>query len=250
MRNRKYENPPVVEALCEFQFIPNQPWDVTIPGLLYERIKDNFPHKQQKIGFGVQFKATDKGIEHIVEPSPPLIQFHKQDKTALVQVAPDLFVVNQLRPYPEWEIFKSMIVENLQKYIEIAKPKGFKRMGLRYINVFEFSESEIKLEDYFRYRPHIPEGLSENHGAFITRTEFPFEDGSEMLTITLASQIPSKPNIISILLDIDYAMIKSEYIALDGVQNWLEKAHNRVEGAFEESITDNARALFKEEKKC
>jgi len=44
---KKYKNPPIVEALCEFQFVPGQPWDITIAGMLYERIKDEFPIKQQ-----------------------------------------------------------------------------------------------------------------------------------------------------------------------------------------------------------
>lgn len=47
---RKYKHPPIVEALCEFQFIPSQPWDITIPGLLYDRINSEFPVKQQKRG--------------------------------------------------------------------------------------------------------------------------------------------------------------------------------------------------------
>lgn len=250
MKKRKYKNPPLVEALCEFQFIPNQPWDVTIPGLLYEKIKDTFPDRQQKIGLGVQLKVTEKELEHRVEPIPPLIQFHKKDKTALIQVAPDLLVVNHLQPYPEWEIFKSMILENLQKYIEVANPKGFKRIGLRYINVFEFAKPEIELEDYFKYRPYIHEKLPKTLSTFITKTEFPLEDGNEILIMTLALQVPSKPNVLAILLDIDYAMIKTEYVMLDNVQNWLEKAHNKAEEAFEESITEKARILFRGKAKC
>lgn len=44
---RKYRNPPLIEALCEFQFVPTQPWDLTIPGFFYEKVKNDFPAKQQ-----------------------------------------------------------------------------------------------------------------------------------------------------------------------------------------------------------
>ena len=60
---RRYKNPPIVEALCEFEFISSQPWDLTIPGLIYEKVKDEFPDKRQQIGIGVQFKPTEKGLE-------------------------------------------------------------------------------------------------------------------------------------------------------------------------------------------
>jgi uncharacterized protein (TIGR04255 family) len=246
---KKYKNAPVVEALCEFQFIPNQPWDITIPGLIYEKIRKVFPEKQQQIGIGVQFRTTEKGIEHKVEPAPPRIQFYKNDKTALIQVAPDLLVVNQLKPYPAWENFKSIILENFQVYKEVANPKGFKRIGLRYINVLEFDKLQVELTDYFRYYPFIPENLPKIHGSFLTRVEFPFEDDNEMLILTFGSKIPSKLNIISLVLDIDYAMIKPEYIFLDAIENWLDKAHERVENAFEASITDKARNLFEKEEK-
>jgi len=245
----KYKNPPIVEALCEFQFIPSQLWDITIPGLIYKKIKKSFPKKQQQIGIGVQFNPTEKGIEHKVEPVPPLIQFYKNDKTALIQIAPDLLVVNQLEPYPVWEKFKLTILENFQVYKQVANPKGFKRIDLRYINVFEFDKLRVELTDYFRYYPSIPKELPQIHNSFLTKVEFPFEDSNEMLILTLGSKIPSKPNIVSLVLDIDYVMIKPEYIFLDAIDSWLDKAHERVENAFESSITDKTRNRFEREDK-
>jgi len=247
---RKYKNPPVVEALCEFQFISEQPWDLTLPGLIYEKIKDEFPDKQQQVGINVQFRPTEKGLEHKVEPTPPRVQFHKKDKSALIQVGPDLLAVNQLKPYSTWEEFKAMILKGFQIYKEVARPKGFKRIGLRYINIVEFDKAPVELKDYFQFYPFIPEVLQQLlYDSFLNRVEFPYEDGKERLILTLASIIPSKPNVlISILLDLDYVMATPEYVLLDGVSEWLEKAHGKIEEAFEACITDNARKIFEEEK--
>jgi len=246
---RKYKYPPVVESLCEFKFISGQPWDITIPGLIYKEIGKKFPEKRQQTGIGVQFRATAKGVEHKIEPTPPRIQFHKKDKTALIQVAPDLLVINQLKPYPIWDNFKSMILENFQVYKEVATPKGFKKISLRYINVFGFDKPQIELRDYFRYYPFIPEDLPQIQESFLTRVEFPYGSGNEKLILTLATIIPSRPNTLSLVLDIDYAMVKPEHISLDAVPEWLDKAHERVENAFEASVTDKARSLFEEEHK-
>ncbi|MCR4433926.1 MAG: TIGR04255 family protein [Caldiserica bacterium] len=246
--SRKYKKPPVVEALCEFQFIPNQQWDLTVPGLIYRKVKDEFPNKQQQIGVSVQFKPTEKGLEHTVESAPPRIQFFRKDKTALIQVAQDLLVVNQLKPYPTWNAFKPVILKCFNIYKEIANPKAFKRIGLRYINIIEFDNKRIKLEDYFRYYPYVPNDLPPVQDSFIVRTEFPYEEGKERVILSLATVIPSKPNVLSILLDIDYVMATPELVPLDKVSEWLEKAHERVENVFEACITDKAREIFGEEK--
>ena len=245
---RRYAKPPLVEALCEFQFIPTGEWDMTIPGLIYERIKESFPEKKQTIGIGIQMHPTEKGIEHRIEPAPPKIQFIKKDKCALIQVAPNLLVVNQLKPYPAWENFKKMILDNFHIYKEIATPKGLKRISLRYINIFEFQESKIELQDFFKFYPSIPKDLPQIHGPFLMRVEFPYDSDSEALVLSLGSTIPAKKNTIALLLDIDYRTIKPESVSFDEIPDWLDKAHNRIEMAFEACITDKLRESFEEAK--
>ncbi|HOC52432.1 MAG TPA: TIGR04255 family protein [Caldisericia bacterium] len=243
---REYKNPPLVEALCEFQFIPLQPYDLTIPGLFYEKIKEEFPEKQEQAGIGFQLQTTEKGIEQKIIPTLPKVQFFKSDKTSLVQIAPELLVINCLKPYQTWEKFKSLILKNLEVYKEIVKPKGFRRIGLRYINVFEFDKLDIKLEDYFYYHPIIPKDLPQKFDSFLNRIEIPYED--DKLILTLATIVPKKTKLLSITLDIEYVMIKPEKITFDDISFWLDKAHEIVENAFESSITDKARELFEEVK--
>lgn len=244
---RKYSNSPIVEALCEFQFIPTQPWDMTIPGLLYERINNEFPVKQQQMGFGIGFQPKEGGIEQKVDMFQRM-QFFRSDRSALVQVGPDLLTINHLKPYPTWDTFKPMILKNLETYQTVAKPKGFKRIGLRYINKIEFDEHPIELTDYFNYYPFIPTNLPQMHEMFQVRVEIPYEEGRDRLLLTLASVIPEKPNVLSLLLDLDYIMAIPERIPLDQASEWIEKAHTIVENAFEACITDRCRNLFGEEK--
>lgn len=247
--SRKYSNPPLVEALCEFQFIPSQPWDITIPGLLYEKIKGVFPEKQQQMGFELGIQAKEGGMtEHKIGLAPPRMQFFRANKTALVQVGPDLLTINHLKPYPTWESFKPLILNNLGIYQEVAKPKGFKRIGLRYINRIEFDRGPIELSDYFNYYLFIPKGLPQIHDVFNVRIEIPYEDGREHLLLTLASMVPEKQGILTLLLDLDYIMTISESVSLEQTAVWLEKAHTIVETAFEACITDKCRILFGEEK--
>lgn len=246
---RKYSNPPIEEALCEFQFVPSQPWDITIPGLFYDRIKEEFPEKQQQMGFGLSFQPKEGGIaEHKIELAPPRMQFFRTNKSALVQVGPNLLTINHLRPYPSWENFKPLILDSLMKYQEITKPKGLKRIGLRYINKIEFNKGPIELSDYFNYYPFIPQKLPQIHSAFNVRIEIPYEGGRDHLLLALASMVPEKPDVLSLLLDIDYIMAKSEGISLNETLDWIENAHTAIENAFEACITDRCRNLFGEVK--
>ena len=241
---RIYKNPPLAEALCEFQFIPNVPWDLTIPGLIYGRIKDRFPRRKQQAGLGIQLRPTEKGVEHKIEPAPPRVQFLNQGETALVQLAPDLLVVNQLKPYPGWIKFKSLIIDTFNVYREIANPKGIKRIGLSYINIFEFTSKNLRLDEYFNYYPFIPETMPKALSSFLVRSEFPYSDEKEVLILQLASIIPRDPDLSSLVLDLDYAMIAPEYISLDDIEGWVEKAHDEIERTFETAINDKARDLF------
>lgn len=241
-----YKNPPLAEALCEFQFIPNVQWDLTIPGLIYERIKDRFPGRKQQAGIGIQLRPTDKGVEHKIEAAPPRVQFLNQEETALVQLAPDLLVVNLLKPYPGWLKFKSLIIDTFHVYREIANPKGIKRIGLRYINLFEFTSKNLRLDEYFNYYPFIPETMPKVLSSFLVRSEFPYSEEKEVLILQLASIIPKGPGLSSLVLDLDFAMITPEYISLDEIEEWVEKAHDEIERTFETVINDKARNLFTE----
>jgi uncharacterized protein (TIGR04255 family) len=243
---KKYKNPPIIEALCELRFIPSQQWDLTLPGLIYEKVKDKFPDKEQQIGVGVQFRPTEKGIEHKVEAAPPRVQFFKKDKTALIQVAPDLLAINQLKPYPTWPVFKPLILDNFQVYKDVAKPKGFKGIGLRYINRITFNAKSVKLEDYFNFYPFIPTDVPQVHTNFISRVEIPYRNNRDRMLITLSSAAPEEPDTIPIILDLDYIMFAQEGIFMDKFEEWLEEAHAAVEKTFESCITNNSKALFGE----
>jgi uncharacterized protein (TIGR04255 family) len=246
--SKKYKNPPIIEALCEFQFIPGQPWDLTIPGLIYEKVRDEFPDRQQQIGIGVQFRPTEKGVEHKVEPAPPRIQFYKEDKTALIQVAPDLLAVNQLKPYPTWSKFKPMILKILQTYREVTNPKGFKRVELRYINKINIKAESVELSEYVDFYPYISRELPQLHTSFISRVEIPYLNNRDRMFITIGSALPESPDTLSIILDIDYIMAKPEAIPMEAIEEWIEQAHSAIEKAFECCIKDKSRILFEEVK--
>lgn len=100
--SRSYANPPVVEALCEL-FTAGSAWDPTIPGLFYAHVREQFPKRRQARDMGLELEFGPEATAARLTRGEPRSQFSREDGSRMIQVAPDLVVVNQLRPYPAFE---------------------------------------------------------------------------------------------------------------------------------------------------
>lgn len=246
---RLYSNSPLFEALCEFQFEPNQPWDWTIPGLVYDRVKKEYPKKKQQNVIEMEARVEQNELmPSIKKGGVARLQFLREDETALIQIGQNLLVVNQLRPYPTWGKFQEMIKSGLAIYRDVANPKALKRIGLRYINRLEIPEAEVRIEDYILAVPTIPELIPQVFATWIQRVEIPFEDSNGLMVMQSGLIKHEEPNKVVFLLDLDFIILDVRKIKLENATDWLEKAHDAVEKTFEVCITDKSRALFKEMK--
>lgn len=243
---RTYKKPPVVEAVCEFRFEASQPWDWTIPGLIYDRIKSEFPKKRQQNVLEVAMQPGEGKISQEVKAGIAKMQFLREDETALVQIGPDLLAVNHLRPYPAWPTFKTLILKQLQIYREVANPKSLKRIGLRYINRIDMRETDFTVEEYFRALPNLPDPVPNIFASFMVRIEVPYEDIKSRLTFVFGTP-PVKAEKPSFMLDLDMFVLGKDAPQLDQVSDWTEAAHERVEKAFEGTFTDKTRREIFEE---
>jgi hypothetical protein len=230
--SKKYKKSPIVEAVCEFQFEEDSHWDSTIPGRVYEKVRSTFPILRQTERVTVSISATPE------EFGPKfgtlsLMQFLRKDEKALIQIGTHLLSVNVLKPYPSW-----------QKFLPLIK------RGLRYINHVEVPNHDIKLDDYFEFRPYIGQGLPQDYGTFALGIQMPYENSRDVLNLQLASlpnQISSSEN-GAVLLSLDYLILKPGEISLEDAFQWVEVAHRHIEDAFEACITQKLRHLFKEVK--
>jgi uncharacterized protein (TIGR04255 family) len=243
----KYENDPLVEAVCEFRFLPGDPWDLAIPGLVYSKIEGTFPkRKTRRILKGTTRVEKDSITqqEEVVE----LAQFLRLDETAFIQVGQNILSINHLKPYPTWEEFSALIQDAFQVYIAVAKPRGIQRIGLRYINRIEVAGPESGVDANFNFRPYVGDGLPHTMSSFAVAIEAPFNDDRDMVRVQLATLPTDVEGPLVVLLDIDYYLNKPEAISLDEVTVWIRNAHFQVQAAFENSVTENLRQQFGLEK--
>lgn len=233
----KYKNPPIVEVVCEFQFEPDTEWDIAMPGLIYEKVRDQFKNRKPAKVLSFDVNRDAEGIRQTLETSDR-VQFITVDERALIQVGAHLLSVNHFAPYPTWEEFRPMIAKGLSAYREVAAPENVRRVGLRYLNHLEFEGARINLEEHFKFRPELGDELSHDIGPFIVGVQIPDNDWRDMLKIQLTSTRTPQDGHLAVSLDLDYYLQKPGAVPLNELSIWIEHAHSRIEDAFNACITE------------
>lgn len=241
MNSEKYKKSPIKEAVCELRIVPGSPWDLAVPGLVYESLKSTFPKRRQ----AKTIAATVTGGA-VTTLEMERIQFLRDDEKALVSISRDIFAVSSLTPYLEWENYRPLILDSFRAYGEITNPIGFQRLGLRYINQIDFKQDRLLLEDYFDFYPFVGKQLPQDHGTFVSGIELPFAGGRDNLRLQLATASPAPEHKLSISLDLDYFLLDPVKVGLADLENWLEEAHARLSETFEGCIKDTLRKRFKD----
>jgi uncharacterized protein (TIGR04255 family) len=249
MTRRQYSNPPIVEAVCEFRFAPGQAWNLTVPGLFYEKIKDSYPGEPQQqnlIAAEVLAGQLPANPEFALRSSLNKLLFQSANATRLVGIGPDTLSIHSLRPYQGWDEFKQNIDQAFQVYLDVVKPIGVTRIALRYINQIDIpSNEEIKLNDYFTVYPQLPEeGVPSRMSAFSTRLELIYPDTPIKLVLNLSDAVPPPGQIVIILdLEIFQEWVEKSLHLQEALSN-LYVLKQREGQAFENLITDRTRELF------
>jgi uncharacterized protein (TIGR04255 family) len=243
--SRIYQEPPIVEALCEFQFISNN-WDWTIPGIIYQQVYQRFPKKRQVRQVEVKVMPETKEVSQAIPEIVERIQFSSDDGHQLFQVGPNMLAVNCVGFYPKWSDFSVLIHEMYDIYRSIANPSSIKRIGLRYINRIEIPETRFEISSYFNIEPKLPDEIPNNYVNLFMRIELPFTSSNGILALTFGSTPVKKVDQSSFILDLDYSTQPNLNIEFEMCGSWVENAHSDIETAFEACISDRLRELFKE----
>lgn len=242
---RSYKNPPVIEALCEF-FFEGGKWDTTIPGLFYEKAKKEYPQKRviTHTELKVDLSSAGEAIQTRRVPEART-QFIRPDGSALVQIAHNLLVFNQLKPYPKFEAWKPKALEAFSVYKELCQPEKISKIGIRYINQILIPYGTFPMEDYFLLYPKLPVTISEVHERFSMSLEIPIQE-NHLTIVTFGTASPEEPGCHKLVLDI-YDVIQSP-IPFDKAEYLIIQSHDNIEKTFENSITAKLRDLFGEVK--
>lgn len=239
----KLSKPPLIESVCELRLDPGGPWDLTLPGRLFEKLQPMFPEKRQNPGlelkFGPQGVAQQPDYREIDN-----LQFLSHDGKNIVQIREHIISLSRLAPYEAWESYKPAVLNVFNRFCDIAGTCIIARAGLKYVNKVVIPQSEIKLEEYFEIYPHLGPKLPQVHGPFLVGMIFPFDDAANSLRAEITSANPEAPDQYPVLFTLDYFSTNSLRVRFDDLADWLEAAHGRIEDTFNATLTQKTMKLF------
>lgn len=253
-QRRRYRNPPIEEALCEFRFVPGTDWDFTIPGKLQVELGDQYSGKSReqraaRVGLRVQ---DGKRADLEVGEGLAKVQLVSKEGTRVVGVGPDVLSVHMLRPYQDaddferggWEEFEPRIAAALQAYWNVARPVGISRVGVRYINKISLPfVDDVRVEEYLNCAHLEIEGLPEHYLNFLSRVEYAYDDGTRL--VLSYGLLDTSSTHVNCLLDLDVIRQQGdEPIEQKASLAIATDLHDRAGAAFEVIVTDKARELF------
>lgn len=230
----KLRRPTVVEAVCEFRFARGVSYTM-IPGGMRERLKHRFP-SYEVLPASSFFAPLPEGI---TLPPIPHHRFKSQSPNALVQIGPHLLTVNVLPKYPDFEVFRELILHALESYREVAESGDPTSVRLRYINHIPQSEGGESIDSFFKCSIGYPNDLPHPPKESALRVALPYPQiGVLSVAVSFPAQIGTGE--LGALLDLDFTQAESGRFDVQGFPDWLDSAHEIIYSAFKSTLLDQA----------
>ena len=232
---RKYKNPPLVELVCEFRVPPECDWDLATPGLIYEKVRREFPVRKRYSLRHIELADAQDALKHRLRIEEH-ITFGKEDEDLFIDLGSrSLAVVSRVRPYPGWAHFRPNLELAFASLVEVSGLQKLRGLSLRYTNRIEVPDKPEALEKYFNFRPLLSGNEGMAIASFIGGTKF--RDGTDVATVVLRDAAPDNPGNRAFLLLIDYSLAQDRTLGKDDALRWVEDAHLKVdERYFEKCI--------------
>jgi uncharacterized protein (TIGR04255 family) len=240
----QYRNPPIAEAICEFRFSQETKWEPNIHGLIYDKVKDQFPIKESRLDQQIEIKADATGVQQNIKNTGQKTLFFANDRLSLIQVGQNLLSINCLKPYPGWSKFKPKIQFAYEIINSVTEIKGIDRMALVYIDKIEIPGETIEMEEYFKFYPHLSNELPQAHSSFFVGCDFPYNNERDICKLQLSSALPDKKENAAFLLTTEYFLAKKNAIDPENALDWMEESHKVVKGLFRGCITEKLEDIF------
>jgi hypothetical protein len=241
----QYQNPPIIEALCEFRFSKDTKWDPTIPGILYENVKTQYPLKESRIDQQFEIKKDKNGnLQQNLKIGGQKAIFLAENRQSLIQIGQRILSINCLKPYPGWDTFKERIEFAYKTINDLTKIQEIDRISLVYVDKIEIPGTIVEMEKYFKFYPFLSPELPQTHNAFMVGCDFPYKNNRDICKLQLNTAISEKKDSCAFLLTTEYFLAKKGSITPEKALQWVDESHTTVKGLFKGCITEKLEDLF------
>lgn len=243
---RIYQKPPLQEALVEIRLEKSRAWDVSLPGLFWERVRADFPKKRSVDVMELKFNLGKDKVNQELGKKETRFQCLTEDENIILQIGPHLFVTNFVGSYPTWPRARDRALEKFSVFHDLADNQAIAQVALRYINRITIPQSKFSWGDYFKINLDMPapEG-SVSHLAL--ERDQSVEDADARFRTVFRSDVSNEEG-SDFILDLECTTLPGIRLAAASLAEWLDKAHGIIKAVFEDSFTEKAHHdLFQEE---
>jgi uncharacterized protein (TIGR04255 family) len=238
-----YGAPPLIEATCAITYSEGVNWDPTVPGLFFEKIREEFPtiYKRSAPICKVVSEESEIEVGKINRTS-----FMSPNKSMEVSIYENNLIVRALRPYQSWNNFKRAIIDCNRALNGIIGGKEC-RVSFHYSNIITSDGQNIydteNIADLFNIKPTLGSRLPGEFSDFIVGCEFTNTDDNIVSRMTLTTIAEEAENKRSYMLYI--GLNSKKPMEQSKIPEWIEKAHDEIYALFEGTITDQLKERFK-----
>jgi uncharacterized protein (TIGR04255 family) len=244
---RHYSKAPITEAVIDLRVTLPEGFSLNKLAEIHPHISNYFP-TVEPFYKGVGSFTYEPGSSFKADTSEQQVGFwfRSEDNLRTFQATMEGFSFNRLAPYESWEEFNSDAKSMWEIYKEICEPIHVTRAAIRYINQINIPANElIELKDYLSTVPEVSSSLPQKAlQTFFMQLQIPQQDLDCMLLINEAIALPTNPEIVTVILDLDLFRHQIWESNDEDIWRFLEKLRNRKNEVFEASITDRTRELI------
>jgi uncharacterized protein (TIGR04255 family) len=242
-----YDRAPITEALIDLRIQAPQSFRFEDLEALKPLISEYPIEETRSLAQGTfQFGPS---VQAVATQIPWAVVLRNQNKNQVVQIGVDGFTFSRLAPYETFERLRDEARRLWDCYREFVKPQKITRLGLRYINQFNFPGPSLEPATYLNTFPHLSESLPEelrSFDHFLLNLRLPQPDLSEkaFLIINEGGAPMAVPGTIPFVLDLGLIVETPPDTNEQQLWAFFDKLRIRKNQYFEASITDRARELI------
>ena len=249
----QYANPPIVEAIVEFQVTPRV--DVTVDDLgriLSDRAEFLPPDPQIELAGTLQLTESDQVFGSATGHRVGHV-FTRSDQLLRVHALRNRFAVSQQGNYAGWPAIRNQALDIWGLYKSVARPVSLDQVGVRYVNNIRLPTPFFEVKDYLRtsvdLSPYLPQAMT----GFFMQVSVPLDDSGGPVARITSTVAPSAAGTgddlvagASLILDIDAFMPMPDLDpdSVDTVVSVLDTLRDAKNYVFESCITDATRRLI------
>lgn len=230
----KYEEAPLVEVICQLRFPTILSINANEPVKFQEAIREEFPLYNSKN----EQKTEVLNDKEVRVSKSRIYEFITKSTRTKVTVTSSFIAFSTLE-YEVWEKFRELILQVLEKFVDIYKVPFYTRCGLRYKDIItksRYGHSDKKWAELIK--PNVI-GIAadiedERIESFSLDTEYKQTESTYTHNVFRFVHYDGSEE-LSLLLDCDY--YSKEQTEKSNVKNLLDNLHSHSSNFLSNSIT-------------